>query len=207
VDLYMASDSRMESFKYHTGSTVGTLVCADMDWTTFSVARFETARVFADGTEENMAILEAKGDVLHCVMGGSTFTVNVERYPWHTYDFDLASLNMGLRYLADPEGVALMGMIDQYRGRLVPKGFVELAYLDDAERAGHTCRHYSIDGPGLQDRGGELWVRQGTDPVIVDYEIDLPDESSMQSGKMLLVGTEVLDADAWKKHRKSALEQ
>ena len=79
--------------------------------------------------------------------------------------------------------------------------------VDDEQRSDQACRHYSIDGPGLQDRGGDVWVRMGPDPVIVDYEIDLPDESSMQSGKMLLVGTEKLSAEAWKLRQESALDE
>ena len=69
------------------------------------------------------------------------------------------------------------------------------------------CRHYNIDGPGLSDRGGELWVRKGDDPVIVDYEIDLPDERPMKSGKMVLMGTEKLSAKAWQAHMRGVLGQ
>ena len=126
--------------------------------------------------------------------------------PWHTYDFDLASLNVSLRYLEDPEGVVQVGMIDQVRGVLAPKGFAELAYEGEEERGGTLCRTYWFDGPGMEDRGGRLWVRKSEDPVIVDYEIDLPDESSMRSGKLRLVSTAELTPEEWRAHQLAALE-
>jgi len=207
VDLYMASETRIEAFKYSDGHSQATLVVAEMDWKTFSVGRFETTKLYADGRQETVAILETKRGKLHCKFGELSYEVEVKRFPWHTYDFDLASLNMSLRYLKKPKGVVLINMVDEVLGRMKDRGFVELLYLDDEQRGGVDCRHYNIDGPGLYDRGGELWVRKGDDPVIVDYEIDLPDESSMQSGKMVLMGTEKLTAEAWAAHKRQVLKQ
>ena len=205
VDLYIASEDRIESFKYHEGHPEATLVTAEMDWRTFSVRRFETSKRYTDGRIERLAELEAKGDVLHGVAFGNSFTCDVELFPWHSYDFDLASLNVSLRYLEEPEGTVELGMIDVVNGRLAFKGGVELAFEQDEERRGVACRRYSIDGPGLEDRGGVLWVRAQEDPVIVDYEIDLPDEPGMTSGKMALLGTEELTPDEWAEHMAAAL--
>ncbi len=205
VDLYIASETRIESFKYHEGGSEATLVTAEMDWKTFSVGTFTTHKLQADGTRRKLGTLQAKGSRLHGKLNSSSFIVEVKSFPWHTYDFDLASLNVSLRYLTDPEGSVQVNMIDQVRGLFTDKGFVELFYLGDEKRAGVPCRHYNLDGPGLNDRGGELWVRKGEDPVIVDYEIDLPDESSMRSGKLLLVSTETLSKQSWTQHLAAAL--
>ena len=206
VDLYVASETHIESFKFHTGYPQATLVVADMDWNCFSVKHFETTKIHADDTITPVGKLDLKGRKLVASFGKLQMETPVDLFPWHTYDFDLASLNVSLRYLSDPEGVVLLGMIEPVLGKLVNKGFAELAYLDDEKRGGQDCRHYSIDGPGFNDRGGELWVSKGSAPVIVDYEIDLPDESSMRSGKMLLVETKKLTLDQWKQHKLDALK-
>ena len=82
------------------------------------------------------------------------------------------------------------------RPGLVEKGMVELAYLGDEDRGDVPCRRYSIDGPGLADRGGDLWVSR-EEPCIVDYEIDLPDEAGMTSGKMLLLERTRMSLEEW----------
>ena len=78
-----------------------------------------------------------------------------------------------------------------------PKGPVTLAFQGDEERGGRECRRYSIDGPGLEERGGTLWVARGSDPCIVAYEIDLPDEPGMDSGRLELVEVRRMGAEAW----------
>lgn len=206
VDLYVASPTRIESFKYHVGYPEGTLVVAEMDWETFSVSRFETTKVYPDGTSKPVAELEVKGNTIHGKVGPNRFQLEVEFFPWHSYDFDLASLNVSLRHLAEPEETVWLGMIDVVQGRLACKGMVELAYLGEEDRRDERCRRYGIDGPGLDDRGGDLWVRMGDDPVIVEYEIDLPDEPGMVSGKLSLLGSETMDAEAWGKHRTNKLQ-
>ena len=207
VDLYMSSEKRIEAFKYSAGSSEGTLVIADMDWKTFSVGHFETAKVHANGERAFVGELNVKGDTLHGKFGGGSFKLEVEQFPWHNYDFDFASLNVTFRHLADPEGVVWFGIIDRPVGGagLANRGMVELAYLGEEEREKQLCRHYWIDGPGLYERGGDIWVRKGDDPVIVDYEIDLPDERPYKSGKMTLLGTEEMSAEAWAKHMLSKL--
>jgi hypothetical protein len=205
VDLYVASESRIESFKHHVGARVGTLVSADMDWMTLSVKKFETVKLDGDGNRKVTATLNTKGDELHCKMGKDVQRVKIAQFPWHSYDFDFASLNITLRYLEDPEGVVQVGIMDFGLTGMTNLGFVEIEYLDDAKRGEFDCRHYLIDGPGLDDRGGEMWVRKSDDPIIVDYEIDKPDESSMRSGKMRLLGTKQLSKEEWAEHMKKSL--
>jgi hypothetical protein len=203
VDLYLASEDRIESLKWNRGWPEATLVVADMDWRTCSVRRFQTWKLFADGTRQPVARLEASADGKELVAsaGGGELRCEVTLQPWHSYDFDLASLNVSLPFLTEPEGRTLFGIIDAGRapdGRLalLEKGLVELAYLGDEDHADVPCRRYSIDGPGLADRGGDVWVSR-EDPCIVDLEIDLPDEGGMVSNKLLLLERTRLSAEEW----------
>jgi hypothetical protein len=80
---------------------------------------------------------------------------------------------------------------------LVPKGSVYLAYEASEERRGLACRRYTLDGPGLEDRGGKLWAASGAEVFLVAFEIDLPDEPGMQSGRLEWQRNETRTAAEW----------
>ena len=96
--------------------------------------RFKTTKVAADGAHTFVGELEVREGTIHGDMGGATFQLEVEQFPWHNYDFDFASLNVTFRHLADPEDVVWLGIIDRGAGgQLANRGMVELAYLGDEE--------------------------------------------------------------------------
>ena len=79
-----------------------------------------------------------------------------------------------------------------------------VVYRKDADRNGHACREYSIDGPGLEHKGGMIWVRKA-DGVLVDFEIALPDEPGFNSGKLKLTGVERMTDQEWEDYKSSRL--
>ncbi|MCP3916097.1 MAG: hypothetical protein GY711_11115 [bacterium] len=134
-----------------------------------------------------------------------TQQVRRDQRPWHSYDFDLTSLNVCLRFLTAPEKGARFGIMDVVRKpdgsvSFAHEGSVELRFVKEEERGGEAVRRYTLDGPGLEDRGGDVWVSCSKDPVIVDFEIDLPDEPGMQSGKMRLLRRAEVTEKEWKAH-------
>ena len=70
-------------------------------------------------------------------------------------------------------------------------------FVSDEVRNCAACRMYSIDGPGLENRGGTIWVDKAL-LHIVDYEIDLPDEPGYESGKLLLKKIDHMDYETWR---------
>ena len=64
-------------------------------------------------------------------------------------------------------------------------------------RQGTLCRKYAIDGAGLENRGGVIWVSK-KDGYFVEYQIDLPDEFGYTSGKLVLQKIEIVDTEAWR---------
>ena len=127
-----------------------------------------------------------------------------------SYDFDFASLNFTLRHLIDPLKSFTVGVTDIIRTdngpTLADKGPVEIVYQRDANRHGASCREYTIDGAGLENRGGTIWVDK-TRGVIVDYEISLPDEPGFESGKLKLVSIERMTAKEWEEYKLSRLAE
>ena len=140
--------------------------------------------------------------------GDTELETRIDHWPWHSYDFDFSSLNFTLRHLVNPESSFKIGVTDVIRTEdgpeLSDKGEVTLVFRRDTNRHGHPCREYSIDGPGLEHKGGTIWVHKA-DGVLVDYEIALPDEPGFTSGKLMLTGVERMTDQEWKDYKVSRL--
>lgn len=203
IALCLASDTRLEALKFHAGEPEATLVIAEMDWEVASVRSFRTYRLDEHGTRTLAAELETSPDRKRLVakLGGQELSCALEQFPWHSYDFDFSSLNVALRFLTDPDGETELAIVDPMQGprgpELVAKGPVVLAYADREDRAGLPCRRYVIDGPGLEDRGGSMWVSSGDEVFLVAFEIDLPDEPGMSSGRLEWLRNETMSAGEW----------
>ena len=203
IALFIAAEDRLEAFKWHEGGGSATLVTADMNWEAFSVRRFESWRLHADGTKQLQGTLEqVDGEPKVVITFGpdNQETVQLRHWPWHSYDFDFASLSASMRHLIDPEstfriGIADLAMVSDTL-RFVDKGTVTIEYLGREDRYGFASRKYAIDGEGLANRGGHLWV-DADQGYIVDYEIDLPDEPGYESGKLRLIARESMDPEKW----------
>ena len=201
--LYLASETRLEALKWSVGEPEATLVLAEMDWETCSVSTFHTYHLDEHGTRALRAELVTSPDRkrVDVQLGAQKLTCPLEHFPWHSYDFDFSSLNVALRFLSEPEGETEFAICDFVRGpsgpEFVPRGGVALAYVGVEERAGLDCRLYTIDGPGLEDRDGSLWVSRGDDVFLVGFEIELPDEPGMSSGKLEWLRNETKSAEEW----------
>ncbi len=211
IALYVASNNRLEALKWrpiqnnpsHEGHYSATLVTAEMDWKTFSVRRFETSKVDATGRKLLVAVLQAvpeRPQVIIRFGENEPYTVTIDRYPWHSYDFDFASLNFTFRHLINPEKPFVIGISDfafvDGSFRFGNKGTVEIIFVREENRQNILCRKYLIDGPGLENRGGTIWVSK-EDGYLVEYQIDLPDERSFKSGKLVLRKIETVDLESW----------
>jgi hypothetical protein len=203
IALHLASETRLEALKFHAGVPEATLVVAELDWQVFSVKGFRTYRLAPGKEPQLVAELATSSDrrKLSAQVGELARECALPGFPWHSYDFDCASLNVALRFLTEPEGEVELEIVDPVQDadppRLVAKGKVTLAYEADERRGELDCRRYVLDGPGLEDRGGTLWVAKSDDPHLVAFELDLPDEPGMSSGKLEWLRTETLTSEEW----------
>jgi len=202
IALYVAGESSLEALKWNPGEPEATLVVAELDWPVCSVKSFHTYKL--EGEERRVAaVLETSADRkrLTARVDGRELATEIPRFPWHSYDFDFASLNLALRFLLEPEGEVEFQIIDPAYGpggaSLVAKGPAFLSYAGADEHAGVNARRYTLDGPGLEERGGELWTTRGDDVWLLGFELDLPDEPGMSSGKLEWLRNETRTAEEW----------
>ncbi|HSF39880.1 MAG TPA: hypothetical protein VLT87_08825 [Thermoanaerobaculia bacterium] len=211
ISIWVEDKDRLQSFKLPPEGTQAGLVMAHMDWSIFSVDRIESWQVWPDKERKLGARLAYLGpekavEVEVIPTGKPAEKVAIPRLPWHIYNFDLASLNVSFRHLIDPTGSFVVGLADpsfQDEGPVFfYRGEATVSYVGEEKRNGVDCRKYRIDGPGLSNRGGFLWVNLKEEHVE-DIEIDLPDNPSWKTFKFRLLGVDQMDRAGWEAFMKS----
>jgi hypothetical protein len=204
IALFVAAPDSLESFKYspNGGGTEFSLVKATMDWRIFSPAGFESWRARAGGQRTLAATLEfdPTARVLRVAMGDLRQTAAVGFLPWHSYDFDFASLNVTLRHLEDPKKPFTIGLADPTYREGAPafafKDTVWVRYAGKETRNGVATRKYRVDGPGLENRGGFMWV-DVKGGHLVEFEMHIGDEPGFDDARMRLLDIRPMNRVEW----------
>jgi len=136
-------------------------------------------------------------------------SITVPHLPFHIYSFDLASLNLSLRFLKDPTATFTVGLANPTyaeKGKLfVYKGEVTFTFLGEEERESAPCRKYSVEGEGLEGRKGFVWVERD-ESHIVDMEIPLPNHPEWRTLKLKLLSKAQMKPEDWQKFMRSKIE-
>lgn len=211
VSVYVADTERLESLKWDEDSTEATLVKARMDWPRFSVREFQsfhlergkapelrgTLQANARGTEVKVSFLDGK-------------VVKITHWPWHSYDFDFASLGLMLPHLKNPEADLLFWRTDvKFVGEHIDFaeiGSIRLVYEADELRETRLLRRYVIGGEGLEHRYGKLWTDARTG-LIVEYRLPIGDEPGFKDVLFRLDRQEQLTADQWEAFKRAKLAE
>jgi hypothetical protein len=201
IYLYVKDSSHLESFKWTEGDEWATVVEAEIDWENAAVKSFTNHRLFAGGERKKIAALNVSDGVrLRFRVGDIEDSMILKNKYWHSYDFDFAGLGFTWRALKDKKAgfsflIADAAMVNGKPG-FGNKGMVNVKYEKDENINGKICRKYSINGPGLENRGGYIWI----DPaswMIEEYRIDLPDEEGYQNGRLKLMDVKKMSAAEW----------
>jgi hypothetical protein len=209
ISLYVLERDRIESLKWSPDDTTATLVAAELDWESFSVRRFESWALARGVEPELRATLEADSagtgvrlsfqpDVLLPVTG----------WPWHSYDFDFASLGLAMPHLVDPESPFRFQRADITYDEAGPPfadlGPVDVRFVGYEERAGIRTRLYELDGSGLRNQRGKLWsaVEGGH---LVEFELPFPDEPGFTDVRVRLVSVSTLSAEGWEDYKRERI--
>lgn len=207
VSQFVAAADVLESFKFHPKSPPAGLVIAEMDWKFFAAKSLKSWRVLSRDERKLFGTLTfdaaaGRAEVSLPSVRSATESFDFKQVPVHLYNFDFGSLNFAFSHLARPEGSFRIGVADptfKGTGPLVEyKGDVTVTYLKSERRNNVPVRKYRIDGVGLQNRGGFIWVnsRRGW---IEDMEIELPDNPDWTSFKFKLLRVERMSRSEWEK--------
>jgi hypothetical protein len=208
ISQFFADDSTMEAFKFHPTAFPAALVVAKMDWTSFSAAGLYSYRINSKTERPLFATIAFDRSRRISEVSIPTMRKEVEKFSIplfliHVYNFDLGSLNFSFPHLKDPEGSFVVGIADPIFSDSKPlaeyKGPVNVKFVANERRNGVEVRKYSIDGSGLQNRGGFIWTNRKTG-WIEDIEIDLPDNPDWKSFKLKLIKAEQMTRPQWEKY-------
>lgn len=145
IALYVAAQDRIEAFKYDSGGAQATLVIGYLDWEAMTVRRLEAYGVRRGEPDQPRAWLDSDwkaGGVR--VFSAPDSLVRIAAWPWHSYDFDFASLNLALPHLRQPEQRVEFGRADIVRigdgAEFQDLGALSLAYEGRETRQGAAVR-------------------------------------------------------------------
>lgn len=210
IAVYLKDSITLESFKWTPGNRAGTLVIAQMDWSRFSVSEFIGMRMQANGEVTQTARLSiAHGAKEANVQIGNMepSTVLLQHFPWHSYDFDFASLGLVMPFKQSRTTTFEFMISDITRTPSGPVfgevGKVSLLWQIEEEKFGVACQRYSIDGPGLNNRGGHIWFDQ--QGQLAGFEIQQADEPGYESGRLERVEVSTMTGTAWEAFKKAKL--
>lgn len=205
ISVYLSSAERVEALKWDAGSDQATLVVAGLDWSRFSVRRFEGWRLARGAAPERRVTLDVTGDQLSMsLMPGP---MRISHWPWHSYDFDFTSLNLSLPHLVDPEGTVRFWRTDFVYGdqpTVAELGEVTMRFEARERRRGVDVRRYSIGGPGLGNQSGTWWADARTG-LLVEYELPVGDEPGYDDVRLRLESSRKLGAAEWAAFKRRAV--
>ncbi len=207
VTVYSAALDRLESLKWDSGGEAATLVAATLDWERFSIRGFDSRRLRRHQPEVLQGTLRTDSSAAALrVSFLPDSAIPVRMWPWHSYDFDFASLGAALPHLADRDGRFVFARMDVvYNGDEIgfgDLGPVEVAFEQRERRDGRDTRRYRIGGPGLANTTGLLWT-DAVDGTLLEYEIPIPDEPGFNDTRLRLIRTLELSGTEWEAYKRA----
>ena len=213
VSLYMSDETTLEAFRWREPKPPFTsYVKATMDWERFSAIRLESRRKPRWQAEQLNALAEYSPitRTMSIEFADKTrHSVVVDHVPFHFYQFDLASLNVAFRQLRDHKAPFQIGLVNptfaQTGSALEYRGLATIKYETDEMHSEFSCRRYRIEGPGVKNQVGTIWVERN-EGHIIDLVIELPNHPDWTSFKLKFVGKETMDSASWQAFMRSRWE-
>lgn len=209
IYLWVEDSNRLLSFKWAEGDEKATQVTADIDWTNYSIKKFTNHR-YAKGKEPQLVatLLFDGSKKINIEVGPMRDSLAIAGLPWQSYDFDLAGLGFVWRALKNKQDgfhfhIADAALVNGDM-RFVNKGRVDLQFKGQVALDGKPCLLYTINGPGLENKGGQIWINAAT-YMIEQYKIQLPDEPGFENGMLKLLRTEKMSKEDWERFKKGAV--
>ncbi|WP_100644057.1 S41 family peptidase [Alteromonas facilis] len=210
IAVYHHDNYNIESFKWRVGSAHATIVRAKMNPSTLIVDKFDASRMDNLGKEtHSLSLTTSASNTLDVTIGENHQYLKTYGLPWHSYDFDFASLGYIYPHLKSKETYSFeINDFDLTARPIALKKFgrVDMKFLGIEEYKSFETRKYSIDGLGLNNKGGEIWFEEKTG-TLVAFAIAKPDEPGYVSGKLELKSITQMSPSEWSNFKVNSLNQ
>ncbi|MEE2525338.1 hypothetical protein V0U79_03095 [Hyphobacterium sp. HN65] len=207
IDVYRASETRLEVMKSVAPCTNAALVSAELDFETWSADTITGGALLPGAEVMEFAFLThdraANRLDVEVRLPDQTLTFEMETGggTLHVYDFDLASLTALTPYLADPEAgfltrFALMWPDPEDPG-ISMMGEAVFAFDERGVEGGREVLTYTTSGNALGD--GYLWL-DAEDGYIVEAAFEAPNHPGYDDFRLRLIGASDIGAEGWRGH-------
>ena len=200
ISVYFKDDQWVEALKWHQGQAEATVIPAKIDHETFNVSHFRNLHCENGECQlrgEMYWNTEIDGFILQ--LGDRIDTVvNMPSY-WHSYDFDFTSLMVAFLFKNNtkPHVFQRADFYESEGGfKFGPMGEITMEYKGEKTFKNSKCHLFTIDGPGLNNQGGEIWFDQDSQ-LLKGFKIKEPDESSYNSVDYQYLGKEQMSGEEW----------
>ena len=209
IYLYLEDSNHLQSFKWFEGENEATLVTADFDWVTYSVKKFSNYHLEKEMEPQLKASLIFDGSKkINIEVGSMHDSMTLIGLPWQSYDFDFAGLGLSWRALKNKKKDFYFHIADVAREpngmRFANKGRVDVVYKKEVALNGKNCLLYDINGSGLENKGGQIWIN-ANNFMIEQYKIEIPDEPGYDNGMLQLVETKKMSKAEWEQFKNTAV--
>lgn len=213
VLVYVPDRKRVEILRVTPGVEGGQLLTAELNWDTYSLRQFELLAETKDGGKRRLATGTFTPDALSVTVddqalyrgaqGATSFTLPLVQLPVHLYSLDFVTLALALRHLADAQGTADIGVIAEnlHVGPESPNFFVSagratVAFEEDVDHDGISCKKYKITGPALGAEEGYFWMNKEKG-YLQDAEIAVPSSPEWPDVKITFRSAEKVSEADW----------
>jgi hypothetical protein len=206
ISVHVPEPERIESLKWSESGEEATLVVAWMDWSRFSVRRFEAWQLTRGQDPRRSATLDVRGDALH--MSLMERPVPLHHWPWHSYDFDFTSLNLALPHRRSPRAELSFWRTDFVYGdppTVAELGELRLTYQGRDRRDGRAAWRYTLGGAGLEGHQGSWWVDRRSGLTLA-FELPVGDEPGYRDVRLRLLSIEPMTPEGWESFKASAID-
>lgn len=206
ISIYFKEGGWIESLKWHEGANQATIISARIDFKTGSIHHFKNIRcVDGDCNQLGEMYFDPASTNYIINFGPIIDTISGVAEYWHSYDFDWASLMVAFLHKEEPSDHQFMRydftMVDGKPG-FGKIGKVVMNYKGIQQVNNRQCHLYTIDGTGLENKGGKIWF-DVNENLLMGYKIELPDEDSYQNVNFQFISTGKMKVKEWESFKKS----
>lgn len=218
--VFVRERNRISALRGEKGGATADEFAVEIDWDKGgSASRFEWFTVGKDGAKRRAVLGETfqEGGVLQLTPGdlaGSRLApfdrgnIAVEHLPVHIVPLDLVTLDLAIRFMADPRKDAQVGIIGDGSGApgslpFAWKGKATIRFAEIVNRDGADARKYTVTGDFLGGAEAAIWVDDAKGHIL-DAEIPLS-AGGWKDVKFYLGAATKTDEAGWDRARADAL--